>query len=606
MDSGSSTTDAGRIGGHGRFAWASDWSPEIVFVLLTTLAGLIAGGRWVDPYGDPGFSWSLAHRIASGEVLYRDVYLAYGPLSPYLLGGLAHLVGPSKSAVLMWNWIPAILAGVLLLRCGRPYLSGLERIACAVLLLGFSILAPGPGRVVFPYYSGVAHALALSLGAILLVRDSRRGESARSVLAGLLAGLAFCAKQEVGVATLAALVAARIPRPKEIVSQGGRAVGGFLLAVLPGALLALSNASLQSLRDDNHLWPADVTPPPELARIYRLVAGMSPVDWAVSVREVAWGLLLTLLLLALAAMLMVREFRPSRWRPALILGGALLVWWLVEGFSQPFRTPVALSASVAFAVALFAIGRRGLPNRPRLIAIGVFAGLVGSRTIFSPRISGHFDGPAHLATSLTWVVFLCVVAPALIVPAERAALAMRRIAAVSLLVVAGYGAVAGADSLRYPWKRRVATRMGGVYLPPNEASFFEKLRGELRAGETALVIPEINAVDVLFGVRSVSPLLHLMPGWLDARVERQLIPRFEQSPPDVVVIFNRPMPEFGFSRFGDGYGMLLEDWILRNYQPILSDRGGSIFRRLPSAIATIRAHRKKTVEVAQSAGPGSP
>jgi hypothetical protein len=148
--------------------------------------------------------------------------------------------------------------------------------------------------------------------------------------------------------------------------------------------------------------------------------------------------------------------------------------------------------------------------------------------------------------------------------------------------------------------------MGDVYLAPNEASFFEKLRGELRPGETALVIPEINAVDVLFGVRSVSPLVHLMPGWLDARVERQLIPRFEQSPPDVVVIFNRPMPEFGFSRFGDGYGMVLEDWILRNYQPILVDRGGSIFRRLPSAIATIPAHRKKTVEAPHSAGSASP
>jgi hypothetical protein len=454
-------------------------------------------------------------------------------------------------------------------------------------MLAFSVFAPGPGRLVFPYYAGVAHALALSLGAILLVRNGRPGESTRSLLSGLLAGLAFCAKQEVGVAALAALVGARFPRPKELVSQGGRAVGGFLLAVLPGAFLAASNASLRSLREDNHLWPVDVTPPPEFNGIYRMIAGMSAPNWSASVREVAWGLLLTLLLLALAAMLFAREPRLSRWRPALILAGALLVWWLVEGFSQPFRPPVELSASVAFFVALFAIFRRDLPYRPRLIAIGVFAGLVGARTIFAPGVSGHYDGPAHLASSLTWVVFLCIVAPVLLAPATKATLVMRRMATILLLVVAGFGAVAGADSLRYPWKRRLATRMGNVFLPPNEASFFEKLRGELQAGETALVIPEINAVDVLFGVRSVPPLLDLMPGWLDAHVERELIPRLEQSPPDVVVIFHRPMPEFGFSRFGRGYGMLLEEWILRNYRPVLSDRGGSIFRRRPSAIGPI-------------------
>ena len=512
-------------------------------------------------------------------MLYRDVYLAYGPLSPYLLGGLVRLVGSSTWALLLWNWVPAIVAGILLLRCGKPYLCTLERIACAGLIVAVSVFAPGPGRLVFPYYAGVSHALALSLGAILLVRDGRPGESTRSLLGGLLAGLAFCAKQELGVAALAALVAARFPRPKEMLSHGGRAVGGFLLAVAPGAFLAASNASLRSLRDDNHLWPADVTPPPELNRIYRMVAGMKPVDWSMSVRKGAWTLLLALFLLSLAAMLFVRERRVSRWRPVLILALALLVWWLVEGFSRPFRAPVALSASVAFFVGLFAIFRRDLPNRPRLIAIGVFAALVGARTFFSPRISGHFDGPAHLATSLTWVVFLCVVAPVLLAPAERATLVMRRMATILLLVVAGFGAFGGADSVRYPWKQRVATRMGDVFLPPNEASFFEKLRGELQAGETALVIPEINAVDVLFGVRSVSPLLDLLPGWLDVSAERDLIRRLGQAPPDVVVLFERPLSEYGFAGFGKGYGTLLDAWIRRNYRPVLSERAGSILRR---------------------------
>jgi hypothetical protein len=556
-----------------------DWIPEILFVLLTTVAGLVAGGRWIDPYGDPGFSWSLAHRISQGEVLYRDVYIAYGPLSPYLLGGVVRVVGSSTSALLLWNWIPAIVAGILLLRCAKPWLTTLERVACAALVIGMSVLAPGPGRLVFPYYAGVVHALALSLGAILLVRNGRPGTSTRALIGGLLAGLAFCAKQEVGVAALAALLAARLPRPREIWPQGWRTVAGFGLGVLPGVILAVSSASLRSLREDNHLWPADVTPPPELNRIYRMIAGMQPVDWVANLREVTWSFLLALLLLALVALLVARERRIEHWRRMLIIAAALAAWWLVEGFSHPIRSPVALSAGVAGIVAMFAIFRSDLPERSRLIAVGTFAFFVGARAILSPRISGSFDGPAHLATSLTGVVFCCVVAPALFLHAGRARSAMRRIAAALLLIVAGWYAVGGARSLSEPSKRRVETRKGDVFLVPDEATFFEKLRGEVRPGETALVIPEISATDVLFGLRSASPLLHIMPGWLDARVEGEMISRLEKAPPEVVVIFDRPMSEFGFPRFGHGYGTRLEGWILRNYRLMLSDRGGSIFRR---------------------------
>jgi len=525
------------------------------------------------------------------------VYVAYGPLSPYLLGGLVRLVGSSKTALLFWNWIPAIVAGILVLRCAKPWLTTLERVACAAILVAMSVLAPGPGRLVFPYYAGVVHALALSLAAILLVRNGRPGTSTRALIGGLLAGLAFCAKQEVGLAALAALIAARLPRPREVWPQGWRAVAGFVLGVLPGVLLAVSNASLQSLRDDNHLWPADVTPPPELNRIYRMVAGMQPVDWAANLREVTWSFLLALSVLAFVALLVVRERRIELWRRMLIIAAALAAWWLVEGFSHPIRSPVALSVGVAGIVALFAVFRGDLADRSRLIAIGTFAFFVGARAIFSPRISGSFDGPAHLATSLTWVVFCCVVAPALLLPAGRARTTMRRFAAVLLLVVAGYYAVGGAGSLFEPRKRRVETRKGSVFLMPAEATFFEKLRAEVRPGETALVIPEISATDVLFGVRSVSPLLHIMPGWLDARVEGEMISRLDKAPPEVVVIFDRPMSEFGYPGFGHGYGTRLEGWILRNYRPVVSDPRGSIFRRRLSgeaeAVRTLQSGSRK-------------
>ena len=555
-----------------------EWLPEFLFLTITTGVGLWAGGRWLDPVGDPGFAWSLAYRLSEGDVLYRDVYLAYGPVTPYLLAGVTRIVGSSPSVVLLWNWIPAIVAGVLLLRLGRPYLTTLERVACALLVAGFSVIAPGPARLVLPYYPGVVHALVFSILSILIVAPDRSGESKRAWISGALAGLAFGMKQELGVAALAAIVASRLVRPREMAGLAARSIAGFVLGVAPAALIAVSNAPVRSLRDQSHLWPLDLTPPPELDRIYRMVAGLDP-GWSTDLRAAMWSLLVNLLLLGAAALLIVRERRPRVWAPVLVLAPALAVWWLVEGFSQPFRAPAALSASLAFLLVPLALARREFPDRARLVAIATFAGLAGARTIFSPRISGPFDGPAHFVTSLTWVLFLSLAVPLFLTRSPTAAATLRRLSAVYLLLIGSFTAVAGAEALRFPWKRRVSTRMGDVFLSPKEAPFFERLRRELRAGETTLVVPEVNAIDALFAVRNVSPILDLLPGWLDAPIESELIRRLKEAPPSAVVVFNRPLSEFGFERFGSGYGEALEGWILDNYRPVFSDRAGTLYRR---------------------------
>ena len=126
-----------------RWRWVIEWLPELIFVAASSVGGIWAGGRWLDPTGDPGFAWSLAYRLAEGDVLYRDVYLAYGPFTPYLLAGLGRLFQFSAGYLVVSNWIAAVVAGVLLLRCGRPFLSTLERITAAGLILAFSLWAPG-------------------------------------------------------------------------------------------------------------------------------------------------------------------------------------------------------------------------------------------------------------------------------------------------------------------------------------------------------------------------------------------------------------------------------------------------------------------------------
>jgi hypothetical protein len=564
-----------------RWGWVIEWLPELIFVVASSIGGLWAAGRWLTPIGDPGFSWSLAYRLAEGDLLYRDVYLAYSPLSPYLFAAVGHLFRFSATWMILSNWVAAILAGVLLLRCGRPFLTTLERIATGGLILAFSLWVPGDGRLVLPYCPEVVHALILSLGALLVMGSSGLPESTRSWLAGLLGGLAFCFKQEIGLAVLIALLASLLIGGRTSFARGVRIAAGFAAVVSLAAIFVMSSASLDTLRERNHLWPFDLIPPAEWKRVLRIAAGMRPVGWLHEVGHAFWGLLVQLVLLAYFGLLTARERKFWYWTPVTVLAVVLLGWWVFEDFSLTIRTPVALSSAVAFLAAAIAIAEPGREKteRAQLVALGIFAGLAGVRAVFSASIHAHFDGPAHFATSLTWVLFLCVSAPRILARAPKATLYARRLTAILLLVGAWYGALRGVQSLRFPSRESVETPRGTVFLDHWNASFYRMLSKGLKPGEKVLVLPEINAVDVLFGVRSVSPLLFHIPGWLDPPFEKELIRRFEANPPDAVVLFNRPLHEFGVARLGEGFGELLSDWVSRNYQPVAKLRSGSLMRR---------------------------
>ena len=529
--------------------------------------------------GDTGFSWSLAYRLGRGELLYRDIYLAYAPLTPYLLAATGRPFDFSSLWYLLANWIPAIGAAWLLLECGRRCLSLLGNIALLILLLGFALFAPGAGRLVLPYYAGVVHALAFGLGAMLLIPALPELRAARPFTAGLLAGLAFASKPEVGVAALAGLLLAAVAGLPGPVRWMVRVIAGFGTVAAAAFLFAISCSSLGSLRWNSHLWPLNLVPPPELSGLFRYVAGVSDPQWPLVVRSAAFRMLLLIGELTVAAMLLARERTAKRWRPLAGLAAALAIWFCVEGNDlwHPSNA-LCLSMLASFLVTALALLRKNVEGRPFLAALGVFAGLAGSRAAFSGRISGSYDGPAHFAEMLTWVVLLTVLLPALLTGGGSAGSWARALIAGVVIVTAIPYAWSGIEALRASSRVPLQTLRGRVFLDVPQARLFQLLGSELHPGERVLVVPEVSAVDVLFGVHSVSPFLHLLPGWLNVGAERSLIARFDKAPPDAVVVFERPTGEYGINPFGQGFGVLLSEWCRQHYAVAAQAPGGAILR----------------------------
>ena len=177
----------------------------------------------INPH-DEGLVLQAAARVAGGELPYRDFYANYGPGQYYLDGALDLVFGPS---LLAWRIVRvaldalvAVLAYAIVRREGSEPLAVLAWVAVLAAMAHPTLPHPN------------AAALALAFGAILLARRSPVG-------AGVLAGVAFCFRFDLGAAAAvgaALAAAARDPGPG---AARGAPVRVLLAACVTAAALVL-------------------------------------------------------------------------------------------------------------------------------------------------------------------------------------------------------------------------------------------------------------------------------------------------------------------------------------------------------------------------------
>jgi hypothetical protein len=555
-------------------AWKR-WLPEALYLAATSAIGFFAGGRWLSPDGDIGAWWSLTHRIAAGARLYRDVYPElYGPLSPHLLAWAERAFGASATEFLLVNWISGVLAGGMLLYASRPLLSVLERCALAGLIIATSVLAPGSGRLVYCYAPGAVHALFFSILALTFVGRAAPARARDALLGGICAGLAFCCKQEIGAAAAVALWATLAVAKSGRLRWASVTAAGFAAGVLPAVGFALSSASVASLRADSHVWPLVLRPRGDWIPAYRRIGGFGAAEWPVVIRSSMWSLLAIVVVVVAACAILEAGKRPVRWRPILVAAALLGAWWLVD----PARlgvgaSPIALSSAAAGVVLLAAL-LFPVEQRARVVAFAAFALIVSLRTVVATDAGAHYAGVAHLATAMTWVILLCHLAPRAFLGAGNASAAARSAFGAGLVLVGWSAAIPAGMALSTTANEAYASPRGVVYV--RNPAFFAALGKALRPGDRVLALPEPYALEPIFGVRAWSKRLLFLPPYL-AEFEPQLVADLDRDPPEAVVVFDRPTPEYGTAPFGQGYGLATSERLERRFGTPRRLAGGSIW-----------------------------
>jgi hypothetical protein len=108
---------------------------------------------------------------------------------------------------------------------------------------------------------------------------------------------------------------------------------------------------------------------------------------------------------------------------------------------------------------------------------------------------------------------------------------------------------------------------------PETTARIEEIADRVRRATTPsdglVVFPEGELLNFLSGRRN--PIRHklYLPGYVDSNNEREIVAELSRARPQAVVIWPRPLGEYGSGFFGQDYAPGTQQWIDRNDQPIL-------------------------------------
>jgi hypothetical protein len=183
------------------------WRTDVAVGGLIFVFALAFAVSWGWDVADESWFLHVADRVASGEALYRDVYLHVTPLSAYILVVLIKIFGSQMFVFRAANALA--FAGVMLVASLIDEQLGSQQRYSPALLLAIFFLGSPARLLLVLFYSQVANLFLLATFSLWLSWQAR-GDNRLIVWAGVALGLCFAAKQNVGAYGAVALAVATI------------------------------------------------------------------------------------------------------------------------------------------------------------------------------------------------------------------------------------------------------------------------------------------------------------------------------------------------------------------------------------------------------------
>jgi len=577
--------------------WLIVLAASFVLLLLTSWQ------RWADPIVDIGREMNQPLRLLSGEHLYSDVRHIYGPLSPWLHAGLYRLFGPSLTILYADGVVSATIVLALVYWLGRRIMDPAATGVATLHVMSLCMFKPA-GNYILPYSYNSLHGATLGLItlAMLVMTVKRvneramcyRGGMAAFAAAGLVAGLATLAKTEMGVAAMAAGVAAAMLSTYPDARRG--LVFAFAFCA-PALALTIGVYAMIAARVG---WPALVSDswlllyniPPELAYFNKQVSGLGNPVRSLERMLIATVKVVTLGTIVAAISVLVARMRPrpassgpttgppgpggalsSPWRMVAVAVGLVAVMGITTGLDRDKGPYLAMPfLLVGFMLMLATTLRREARSAGTSVRVlgvfTIFALASLARLILHVRSGGAY---ASYVLPMSVVIFTYLwVGPFAGRFRDARATSVARTIALTLLAAA---AVINGGVLAYRYQTRstvpIATARGTLVAEPDIGQAFNEALDYIARNtgpdDAIAVMPEGTSIDFLSGRRNPLREEIVTPGYLDAQQEERAIRQLRDAGTALILIPNRPTAEFGPAVFGRDYAQRVMRWIEANY-----------------------------------------
>ena len=581
-------------------------NPQFAIIVVFIVMLLVSWRRWTSAIADSGREMDLPLRLLNGELLYRDVYYLYLPLSPYLNSLLYRLFGVHLDVLLTSGIICSALIVALSYRIARRILSPSEATLATLVIIVLCVFKP-TGNLISPYAFAALHGTVLSLGILLLMlryavpgvqngvnaknssfdsrADSTNGSESevrsRAPLfwSGILLGLAAITKVEFVLTGAVTIIATLVYLHRK---RYGRLLTDLSFAALPSAVIALPVYALffylvdwRTLVEDCHIFYTHL--PASLIYYNSLRTGLDRPLF--SFLQMVGASAVGVAAMSIIVLSSDRERRMLH-QAGVVLALSLLVVVMIrlvvgiQWDGSPLRAmPLLLLTFILYEWRRGSFEAKKTTEWTCLFIISIYSLVVLARVLGRVPSGGAF-GSFFLPTSmiLFCYLFLRFLPQALVrwTSDQFAAKRAQRLSKILFTVVAIATVPIYAVRYRKTFSYEVTAERGHLFEPglPGRAidDALNFMRTETKPSEAVAVLPEGSDLTFLTGRRM--PLRHqmLIPGLMSEKDEQEAMTTLQRERVRYVLIINRPMLEFGLEAFGRDFYTILGRWLDDHYR----------------------------------------
>ena len=555
-----------------RTAFGIATAAPVAVAVATAILFVVSRGKWSDALIDSGREWIVPDALSRGELLYRDVVYWFGPFTPYWHALFFRLAGSSFGTLV----VAGIVSSAAILACLRWALLRItdrrQANAWTAVAIPWLIFMPDAGGAILGMGFRMWHAAGFGLLALTLL-ILRPGSPALDFVGGLAAGAAGLCRTEWGVAVLVAAVVAVALRSEKRATMRApfvRVVAGFALAFGGGLGLFAWFAGPAALFRDA---PVLLFNLPEETRAH--VAAPRPGIWAAGFVQMLYCAAAWLGVLIVLEILVRSRREPAFARKRLGTLAALVVLAAVCAAIAGFPNDVLLAGTPLLCAASVWLGLR-TPRGPLAAALGAF-GTAGVLTCV--RRPFFLSDAPYVAPPVLFAIVCAAAALARAVdaraPDARPVLSLWLSRAVATLA-AGLFLLRGFQYVRDE-RTPIPGTDGMLSARAETARRIEDVAALLREktapGDGVVVFPEGEILNSLSG--RPNPIRHklYLPGYLNRENEPEILAELMKAQPAAMVIWPRPLGEYGRAEFGVDYGARIRSWIRDDYVEIPTGPG---------------------------------